>query len=71
MRWMLMLVALSMIGLSIWQFEAERAGLEFTPLEVEGDTPATLYATSDAGQAPPVVIAHGFAGLRRDPVHAR
>lgn len=65
MRWMLMLVALSMIGLSIWQIEADRAGLELTPLEVEGDTPATLYATSDAGRAPPVVIAHGFAGSRK------
>ncbi len=64
-RWILALLALIAMAVSIWRLEADRAGLAIAPLEVAGGTPATLYSRADAGPAPAVVIAHGFAGSRQ------
>ncbi len=65
MRWAIALLALAAVLLSVWRLEADRAGLEITPLEVSGGTPATLYLRDGGGPAPVVVIAHGFAGSRQ------
>ena len=65
MRWLTGLVALTLIALSVWRLEADRTGLEITPLAVEGGTPATLYLQPGTETAPAVVIAHGFAGSRQ------
>jgi len=65
MRRLIALLCLVVIGLSVWQLEADRAGLTITPLPVEGGTPATLFLRDGAGAAPVVVIAHGFAGSRQ------
>ncbi len=65
MRRLIALLCLVVIGLSVWQLEADRAGLTITPLQVEGGTPATLFLRDGAGAAPVVVIAHGFAGSRQ------
>ncbi len=65
MRRLIALLALVTIALSVWQLEADRAGLDITKLEVEGDTPATLFLPEGDASAPAVVIAHGFAGSRQ------
>ena len=65
MRWLTGLLALALIALSVWRLEADRTGLEITPLAVEGSTPATLYLKPGSETAPAVVIAHGFAGSRQ------
>ena len=64
-RCVVALVAIFAIAVSVWQLETGRGGLEITPLEVPGGTPATLYRRADAGPAPAVVIAHGFAGSQQ------
>ena len=51
--------------LAIWQLEQGRSGLTIAPLAGTGTTPATLYLKDGAGQAPVVVVAHGFAGSRQ------
>jgi dienelactone hydrolase len=58
-------VCLALGGLAMARLEAARAGLEITPLPVPDGTPATLYRRADAGPAPVVVVAHGFAGSRQ------
>lgn len=65
MRALIALITLSVIALCIWQLESDRAGLTITPLQVEGGTPATLFLRDGGGDAPVVVIAHGFAGSRQ------
>ncbi|WP_209424833.1 alpha/beta fold hydrolase [Pararhodobacter sp. SW119] len=64
MRFFLAILALTVMALSVWKLEADRAGLEIAPITVEGGTPATLYLRAAGGPAPVVVIAHGFAGSR-------
>ncbi len=59
------LLAMITIAVSVWQLEADRRGLQISPLGVEGGTPATLFLREGAGPAPVVVIAHGFAGSRQ------
>ena len=59
------LLAAAVMALAIWQLESDRRGLEISPLAVPGGTPATLFVAPDAGPAPVVVIAHGFAGSRQ------
>ena len=51
-------------ALGIWNLEHARSGLTITALSV-GSTPATIYQLKNAGKAPAVVIAHGFAGSRQ------
>lgn len=58
-------VALALLALSVWQLERDRAALSVAPLAGTGTTPATVFARPDAGPAPVVVIAHGFAGSRQ------
>ena len=65
MRIILTLLTSAIMALAIWQLEADRAGLEIAPLDVAGDTPATLYSRAADEPAPVVVIAHGFAGSRQ------
>lgn len=65
MRFVAMLLAVAGMAWAVWQLEADRAGLTITPLAVDGGTPATLYLRDGAGQAPVVIIAHGFAGSRQ------
>ncbi|WP_349361278.1 alpha/beta fold hydrolase [Stappia sp.] len=57
------LLALALIGAGVWALEAQRAGLVIEDTVV-GNTPVTYYASQDAGPAPLVVVAHGFAGSR-------
>ena len=65
MRLILGLLALAFMAVSVWRLEADRAGLEIGPLEVEGGTPATLYTRAGEDMAPVVIVAHGFAGSRQ------
>ena len=65
MRPLIAAIALILLALSVWQLESDRAGLRIAPLVVDGGTPATLFLREDAGPAPVVVIAHGFAGSRQ------
>ncbi len=60
-RWAVLLLALLGCLVSVWRLEQARAGIEIVALDV-GTTPATVYRLPDAGPAPVVVIAHGFAG---------
>jgi len=62
-RWAVLVLALAGAALSLWRLEGFRAGIEITSLAV-GSTPATVWRRADAGPAPVVVIAHGFAGSR-------
>lgn len=64
-RWLLAGLAALALGLSLWQLEGARAGIERRALEVPGGTAATLWSLPDAGPAPVVVILHGFAGSRQ------
>jgi pimeloyl-ACP methyl ester carboxylesterase len=57
------LLALILIGLSVFMLERERAGLRISSFDV-GTTPVTLYQKPDA-TGPAVVVAHGFAGSRQ------
>ncbi len=54
------LVALVLIGLSVWVLEGARSGVEVTRSTV-GETPVTSFAEPGA-DGPVVVVAHGFAG---------
>jgi hypothetical protein len=65
MRKVVAILAVLALVVSVWQLERGRAGLEVRPLAVPGGPPATLYRRLDAGPAPVVVIAHGFAGSRQ------
>jgi dienelactone hydrolase len=65
MRAIVAVLAVLAIAVSVWQLESGRAGLTIAPLPVPGGPPATLYSRPDAGPAPVVVIAHGFAGSRQ------
>ncbi len=62
-RWAVLILALVGAALSLWRLEGFRAGVQITPLMV-GSTPATVWRLPEAGPAPVVVIAHGFAGSR-------
>jgi hypothetical protein len=64
-RWIVLVVALLLAGLSVARLEGLRAGLETGPLPGTGTTPATYWMRPGAGDAPVVVIAHGFAGSRQ------
>ena len=65
MRIIVAMLALIVMGVSIWQLETQRRGLGIIPLAVEGGTPATLFLREGDETAPVVVIAHGFAGSRQ------
>jgi len=57
------LIALIAIGLSVFNLERGRSGLEISPLSI-GTTPATFYR-KPGSSGPLVVVAHGFAGSRQ------
>ncbi|MEM7719749.1 MAG: alpha/beta fold hydrolase, partial [Pseudomonadota bacterium] len=58
-------ILLSAVALvCIFILEARFFGLEINEIRVN-DTPVTLYVANGATPAPPVVIAHGFAGSRQ------
>ena len=57
-------VALSLLLLGLWHLLAAQRGLDIRPTAVEG-IPVTVYRPTAGGQAPVVVIAHGFAGSRQ------
>lgn len=61
---LLALVAVLLIGLSVWRLESHEAGLSVERFTVE-ETPATLYRPADGPAGPPVLIAHGFAGSQQ------
>lgn len=64
MRWsVLLLLGLVLAAWSLWQLEAQRAGLEITTRTV-GETPVTRIA-QPGSEGPVVVVAHGFAGSRQ------
>jgi alpha-beta hydrolase superfamily lysophospholipase len=62
--WIVLILAAVAACLAVWRLEGARAGLERQALDV-GGTPATVWRMPDAGPAPVVVIAHGFAGSRQ------
>ncbi|MCR9121221.1 MAG: alpha/beta hydrolase [Phyllobacteriaceae bacterium] len=57
------LLAMALIVVGVWRLEAQRLGLSIQNTTV-GTTPITYYALQDAGPAPLIVVAHGFAGSR-------
>lgn len=62
LRALVALVAVTVIGLSIWRLEAQQAGLSVRADAVDG-IPVTVYALPQTDTARPVVlVAHGFAG---------
>lgn len=63
-RWIVLAAALCLAALSIRMLEHDRRGLLIEPLYV-GTTPATVFRAVGGGDAPVVVIAHGFAGSRQ------
>ncbi len=63
MRRAVLLFGLLLAALSLWQLEAQRAGLERSTLSV-GETPVTRIVQPGA-EGPVVVVAHGFAGSRQ------
>lgn len=63
LRWIVLCVALALAALSVWQLRAGAAGL-VAGETAAGTTPMTVLHRADAGPAPVVVIAHGFAGSR-------
>lgn len=64
LRWLVLVLALGMAALCIWQLEDDRRGISIAPLAV-GATPATVFRPEGDTTAPVVVIAHGFAGSRQ------
>lgn len=60
-RWLVLALSLVAVTFSVWRLEGMRAGIEITR-DAVGPTPVTVYRLPDAGPAPAVVIAHGFAG---------
>jgi len=56
-------IALLSIGVSVFQLEKARAGVEFSTLAI-GDTPATRYRKVGTS-GPMVIVTHGFAGSRQ------
>ncbi|MEQ8602491.1 MAG: alpha/beta fold hydrolase [Marivibrio sp.] len=60
----LALLALLLIGLSVWRLEAQEAPLAVAPFTVDA-TPAILYRPAEGAAGPPVLIAHGFAGSQQ------
>ncbi|TCO73506.1 dienelactone hydrolase family protein [Rhodovulum euryhalinum] len=63
-RWAVAILSVLAIALSVWQLEAERAGILIEPVPGTGTTPATVYRLPDAPPAPVVIVSHGFAGSR-------
>ena len=64
-RWIVLVLALLLAGLSVVRLEGMRAGLETGPLPGTGPTPATYWMRPGVTNAPVAVIAHGFAGSRQ------
>jgi pimeloyl-ACP methyl ester carboxylesterase len=62
-RRVVLVLALALAALSLWQLEAARSGLEIETLAT-GQTPITRAAVPGA-DGPLVVVAHGFAGSRQ------
>ncbi len=62
-RSVLLLLGLVLAAFSLWQLEAQRAGLERSQLSV-GETPVTRIV-QPGSDGPVVVVAHGFAGSRQ------
>jgi dienelactone hydrolase len=63
-RRVVLVIALALAALSIVMLERGRGGVTSEALQV-GATPATVWRLPDAGPAPVVIIAHGFAGSRQ------
>lgn len=57
-------LALAAIALGLARMLEPRQGIEIAPLRV-GEIPAMVHRPQAGGQAPVVVIAHGFAGARQ------
>jgi dienelactone hydrolase len=65
--WLVALGALLAIGAAVWQLQRAADGLAITHERV-GDTPVTVFrpaAPAAPGEAPVVLIAHGFAGSQQ------
>jgi len=60
----LAVLAILLIGLSVWRLEAQEADLAVESFTVDA-TPATLYRPAAGAAGPPVLIAHGFAGSQQ------
>lgn len=58
------LLALAAVALAVWQLHAAARGIDVTRAQV-GGTPVTVFRAVDAGRAPVIVIAHGFAGSQQ------
>lgn len=58
------LLLAAVVFISIGSLEYRLFGLKTEEIRV-GETPVTLYRKPGAGQAPPVILAHGFAGSRQ------
>jgi fermentation-respiration switch protein FrsA (DUF1100 family) len=64
LRWLVLVLALVAVATGGWRLHDASRGLGVTPLAV-GSTPATVFRRAEAGPAPVVVIAHGFAGSQQ------
>lgn len=63
MPWIIGLIALVAIGVSLFELERGRVGVEISDISI-GTTPATLYEPARPN-GPTNIIAHGFAGSRQ------
>jgi len=63
-RWLVLIAACALALLAVYRLESDSSGLTRTTLMVD-TTPATVWRLAGAGDAPVVVIAHGFAGSRQ------
>lgn len=60
----LALLSLTGLGMSVWQLEMARAGVEIVRKDLP-DGPVTYYLPQQTADGPLVVVAHGFAGSRQ------
>ncbi len=59
-----LLLLTAVVGFCLISLEARFAGLKVELLRL-GETPVSLYKLEGAAAAPPVIVAHGFAGSRQ------
>lgn len=58
------LLALALIGRSLWHLQAGTDGLTVVEARV-GNIPVTVFEPAGGGPAPTVIVAHGFAGSQQ------
>jgi hypothetical protein len=63
-RLVALVLALLLIGASLWQLRQASAGLRIQAVDVRG-IPATVFAAAGDERRPAIVIAHGFAGSQQ------